>query len=98
MAEVGAATSAVLAIDRHGADERAVAGADPGECGPGLEQVLGHRAEVHQATGMVLAQLGIGAVEALARVRAHAFGEQRSLLDVAHDVVSRRMRFTEGTD
>jgi hypothetical protein len=52
------------------------------------------RAEVHQATGMVLAQLGISATEALARLRGHAFVEQRLLIDVARDVVSRRLWFT----
>lgn len=53
------------------------------------------RPEIHQATGMVLAQLGVGPEEALARMRAHAFAEQRLLLDVARDVVARRLRFTE---
>ena len=61
---------------------------DPGNgAGEGLDQELGHRAEVHQATGMVLAQLGISAPDALARLRAHAFVEQRLLIDVARDVV-----------
>lgn len=62
---------------------------------PWLDPALGHRAEIHQATGMVLAQLGISAVDALARLRAHAFAHQRLLLDVAHDVVQRRLVFTE---
>ena len=65
---------------------------------PGNREWLDHsmygRAEIHQATGMVLAQLGIGATDALARMRAYAFVEQRLLSDVAHDVVSRRLRFT----
>jgi hypothetical protein len=69
-------------------------GADP-TGGSWLAEASGHRAEVHQATGMVLAQLGVGAVEALARLRAHAFVEQRLLVDVARDVVARRLRFTE---
>jgi hypothetical protein len=43
---------------------------------------------------MVLAQLGIGATDALARMRAHAFSEKRLLLDVAHDIVTRRLQFT----
>jgi AmiR/NasT family two-component response regulator len=53
------------------------------------------RAEIHQATGMVLAQLGVSAQDALARMRAYAFAEQRLLSDVARDVVSRRLRFTQ---
>ena len=45
---------------------------------------------------MVLVQLGISAEEALARLRARAFVEQRLLIDVARDVVARRLVFTEG--
>ncbi|MHA6623151.1 GAF and ANTAR domain-containing protein [Pseudonocardia sp. DLS-67] len=60
-----------------------------------LDHALGHRAEIHQATGMVLAQLGISATDALARLRAHAFVHQRLLIDVARDVVDRRLVFTE---
>jgi AmiR/NasT family two-component response regulator len=66
---------------------------------PGNRQWLDHsvqgRAEIHQATGMVLAQLEVTATDALARMRAYAFVEQRLLSDVAHDVVSRRLRFTQ---
>jgi hypothetical protein len=54
----------------------------------------GSNYEVHQATGMVLAQLGVDPVVALARMRAYAFAEQRLLVEVARDVVARRLRFT----
>jgi hypothetical protein len=60
-----------------------------------LDPATSGRAEIHQATGMVLAQLDISADAALARLRAHAFVEQRLLIDVARDVVGRRLRFTE---
>ncbi len=53
------------------------------------------RAEVHQATGMVLAQLDIPAQDALVRLRAHAFAQSRPLGEVARDVVARRLVFTE---
>ncbi len=66
---------------------------DPGE-GEWLDHSVYGRAEIHQATGMVLAQLGISATDALARMRAYAFVEQRLLNEVAHDVVTRRLRFT----
>jgi hypothetical protein len=59
-----------------------------------LDPATSGRAEIHQATGMVLAQLDISADAALARLRAHAFVEQRLLIDVARDVVERRLRFT----
>ena len=60
-----------------------------------LSDVLFGRPEIHQAVGMVLVQLGIGPEEALARMRAWAFFEQRMLIDVARDVVERRLVFTE---
>lgn len=66
---------------------------DPGD-GTWLDHSLHGRAEIHQATGMVLVQLGGSAQDALARMRAYAFAEQRSLRDVAHDVVARRLSFT----
>lgn len=44
---------------------------------------------------MVLAQLRLSARDALARLRGHAFVEQRLLVEVARDVVARRLRFTE---
>jgi hypothetical protein len=63
--------------------------------GEWLDHSVYGRAEIHQATGMVLAQLGVSATDALARMRAYAFVEQRLLSDVAHDVVCRRLRFTQ---
>ena len=53
------------------------------------------RAEVHQATGMILAQLGIPAQDAFVRLRAYAFAHRRPLGDVARDVVARRLVFAE---
>jgi hypothetical protein len=58
------------------------------EWSPGL-----HRAVVHQATGMVSVQLGVSVEEALLRLRAHAYGSERPLGEVAEDVVARRLRF-----
>jgi hypothetical protein len=59
-----------------------------------LEPVASGRAEVHQATGMVLVQLRVSAADALARMRAYAFAHQRLLIDVADDVVARRLDFS----
>lgn len=50
------------------------------------------RAEVSQATGMLMAQLDIGAAEALVRLRAHAYATDRSATDVARDILERRLR------
>jgi len=46
----------------------------------------------------VSVQLDVPAAEALARLRAHAFLHDQLLIDVAHDVVSRRLTFTEDLD
>jgi GAF domain-containing protein len=51
------------------------------------------RLVVHQATGMVSAQLEVTVAEALVRLRAYAFAHDRGLTDVARDVVTRRLRF-----
>jgi len=50
--------------------------------------------QVHQATGMVQVQLGVSTNEAFVRLRARAFATNRSLVDLAGDVVARRIRFT----
>jgi hypothetical protein len=52
-----------------------------------------HRREVHQATGMVLAQLDISAEDAALLLRAHAFASGRTVAEVANDVVERRLNF-----
>jgi hypothetical protein len=54
--------------------------------------------EVHQATGMLIVQLGATATVALIRLRAYAYAHDRRLHDVAADVVARRLRFTAETD
>nr|WP_206314385.1 GAF and ANTAR domain-containing protein [Streptomyces coryli] len=52
-----------------------------------------HRAVVHQATGMVSAQLEVPLAEALLRLRAHAYSHNRTVSEIAEDVVARRLRF-----
>jgi hypothetical protein len=59
----------------------------------GLDEAVEHNAALFQAQGMVMVQLGITLVEALTRMRAHAFAENRRLIDVAHDIVARTMLF-----
>ena len=51
-----------------------------------------HRAEVHQATGMLIVQLGVPVAEAFSRLRAYAHAQDRPLADVACDIVARRLR------
>ena len=50
-----------------------------------------YRAEVYQATGMMAHQLGVTPVEALARLRAHAYGADTRMLFVAREVVGGRL-------
>jgi hypothetical protein len=51
------------------------------------------RARVHQATGMVVAQLAIPPADALAILRAHAFAEDVTLDEIAGAVVGRQLTF-----
>ncbi|MEW1871874.1 MULTISPECIES: GAF and ANTAR domain-containing protein [Streptomyces] len=60
---------------------------------PWLDGLAADHDRVHQAVGMIMAQLGVGADEALARLRADAFAHDRTALEVALDVVAHRRRF-----
>jgi GAF domain-containing protein len=53
---------------------------------------------VHQAAGMVAAQLDTTVGLALIRLRGYAFGNDRSLVGVASDVVNRSLRFHESAE
>jgi hypothetical protein len=61
----------------------------------GFDESPGYRAEVFQAQGMVMVQLGVTLAEALLRLRAHAYANDRTLADVARDVVARALRFDQ---
>lgn len=65
----------------------------PGRVAAALEANAEFHFVVHQAAGMVAAQLGTSIAHAMVRLRAHAFGNERSLREVAADVVSRTLRF-----
>ncbi len=54
------------------------------------------RAAIHQATGMVIAQLRLGPEDALAILRAHAYAHETTLAEIAEQVVSRRLDFSQG--
>jgi len=87
MAEIAA--EAVLAMQ---------AGESTGVLATELEEGSNFQYVVHQAAGMVSAQLDVSVAQAMVRLRAHAFANQRLLADVAADVVARRLRFPEGDD
>jgi hypothetical protein len=81
----GVAARAVLALQ---------ADAPPGMLGAELEAGSDFRFVVHQASGMVSAQLDVTIGEALVRIRAFAFAHDHPLNMVAEDVVARRLRFS----
>lgn len=68
---------------------------EPGDGGlhPDLASSSHDVAEVHQATGMIAVQAGVGLTEALLLLRAYSFSSERSLLSVACEVVLRQLRF-----
>ncbi|HUR23783.1 MAG TPA: GAF and ANTAR domain-containing protein [Acidimicrobiales bacterium] len=67
--------------------------AEPGRLARELEAGGDFQYVVHQASGMVAAQIDVSVAQALIRLRAYAFGNGRSLTQVAEDVVCRRLRF-----
>jgi hypothetical protein len=74
-------------------DSAAGAQPDTAELAWQRDDPTAHQAQVHQATGMVLVQLGVSAEAAFARLRAYAYAHNRRLGEVAGDVVERRLRF-----
>ena len=65
----------------------------------GLQEDLGNgpwsaQAQVHQAAGMVIAQLGVSPEDALALLKAHAYADGSSMAVVARSVVERRLDFS----
>lgn len=69
------------------------AGGDGAEGGTALDAALddGGSLAVYQAQGMVSVQLGVSLAEAMVRLRAYAYAQNRPLSDVAADVVARRV-------
>jgi hypothetical protein len=77
---------------------RAVEFADDDSPSPPTGRGIELRRDVHQATGIVLAQLNVSATEAFSRMRAHAYSYDRTVQDVANDVILRRLDFSKLTD
>ena len=98
----------VLTLHQHGTDReidldaalvvsRVVAAALLAD-GPSMQEAeqgpWADRAVVHQATGMVVAQLGIPETDALALLRAYAYSHDQSVATTAHAVVTRILAFS----
>ena len=71
------------------------ADAPPGQLAIELELGADLQLAVHQASGMVAAQLDTTVGQALVRLRAYAFGNDRPLHDVVEDVIARTLVFDE---
>jgi hypothetical protein len=69
------------------------ANAPPGRIAEELEAGADFQYVVHQASGMVAAQLEVTVGQALVRLRAYAFGNGQRLTEVAEEVVARTLRF-----
>jgi GAF domain len=89
LAFADAATSVLLQLQARG-------GRDGTEAG--LVELIEDRAEVHQATGMVSVQAGLGLAAALVLLRAHSYAAERPILEVSRDVVARTLRFAPEDD
>jgi hypothetical protein len=76
----------VLALQSENApdelDERFIAG-------------IANTAGIHQATGVIAVQLGISVATALSVLRAHAYTQERSMHEIADDIVARRLRLDD---
>jgi hypothetical protein len=86
---MAAELAALPLLDMIGAEaELAIPGQEP----PAWKQLASlARVEVYQATGMVMAQLGVGPAEALARLRAHAYAQGLTASQVAWSIVEREL-------
>lgn len=71
------------------------ADAPAGRLATQLDSGVDYHYLVHQAAGMVAAQLEVNLGNALVRLRAFSFANDRPLLEVAGDVVARRLRFDD---
>jgi len=69
------------------------ANAAPGQLAAELEYGADFQFGVHQACGMVAAQLNVSVTQALIRLRAFAFSNSRSLTEVAECVIARTLHF-----
>ncbi|MEU9919541.1 ANTAR domain-containing protein [Streptomyces sp. NPDC051001] len=65
------------------------ASADSSEIVMRLQGAEADREEVHQATGMIMVQLGVNAQEAPLRLRARAFAQDQTSTGIARAIIDR---------
>jgi len=51
------------------------------------------RARIHQATGMVMAQLRVSPDDAMALIRAHAYAHRQTLAAISDEIIARSLDF-----
>jgi hypothetical protein len=94
---VGAMIAAELAalplLDTMGMDLDAALTDDTSEAWDELAALT--RVEVYQAAGMLIAQLGVTAAEALVRLRGYAFAHDLTASEVAWEIIERRLRLAD---
>ncbi|MDO5752074.1 MAG: GAF and ANTAR domain-containing protein [Arthrobacter sp.] len=66
--------------------------AGPDNIHPALLSGVMSRSEVHQATGMLSAQHGVSLAQALLMLQGRAYSSDRPILDIARDVLARRLK------
>ena len=59
-----------------------------GDLDPDVGSALSYRVEIYQAQGMLTVWLGVGLPEAMVRMRATAFEQGRTLIELAHDIIA----------
>jgi len=64
---------------------------------PTLDRALGSQFTVYQAQGMAMVDLGVSLADAMARLQAHAYASNRTLHEIARDIVAGRLRLEPDT-
>jgi hypothetical protein len=71
----------------------AIVGGVPDE--DGKHALWSERDKISQATGMIVAQLGVSPADALAVLRAHAFAHEAPVSEISRAVLSRELTFSD---
>lgn len=88
------ASTVAAAVSRHVLRHALeAAGAEPDDAGSPRSRRL-----VHQATGLVLAQLRIPGPDARLIIQSHAYTTDRSMMEVAREIVDGRLSFSHGAE
>ena len=69
------------------------AGVGPGDLAAVFSPGISHQSQVQLAAGMVSEQLDVSIIEALVRLRAHAYAKEQSVNSIAQAVISKELTF-----